>query len=83
MNFKSYFVYGIKSNRDGRIYVGLTMDVDRRIKEHNLGQVFSTQYYKPWKLIYKEKVGSLAKARQRERYFKSGCGKEILKNIRE
>jgi len=76
-----YFVYAIKSLIDGRIYVGLSSNINRRILEHNSGQVFSTKGYRPWKLIFKEKAPNRQEARKREKYFKSGCGKELLKSI--
>ena len=74
-------VYAIKSDKDGRIYVGLSENVERRIKEHNSGQVFSTKGYRPWKLIFEEQVKDRQMARKREKYWKSGIGKERLKSI--
>jgi len=76
-----YFVYAIKSKKDGRIYVGLSSNVERRILEHNAGYVFSTKGYRPWNLIYKEKLLTRKEARIREKYLKSGAGKEFLKSI--
>jgi len=76
-----YEVYALKSEKDGRIYVGLSSNIKRRIKEHNSGFVFSTKGYRPWKLIYWEPVGTRVEARIREKYWKSGIGKERLKSI--
>ena len=76
-----YWVYGLKSLKDGRIYVGMTVDVQLRIKEHNSGKTKSTKGYRPWELIYKEKVGSRNEAREREKYLKGGSGKEYLKRL--
>lgn len=76
-----YFVYAIKSQKDGRIYVGLSSNIKRRILEHNSGYTFSTKGFRPWKLIYKEEVKDRKGARIREKYFKSGFGKELLKSI--
>ena len=67
--------------KDARIYVGLSADIQRRLSEHNRGYVFSTKGYRPWKLIYEEKVENRIKARIREKYLKSGIGKEFLKSI--
>ena len=78
----NHYVYAIKSGKDGRIYVGISKNLDRRLSEHNNGEVKSTKAYLPWKLIYKEDCGEdRERARKREKYFKSGCGKELLKNI--
>ena len=71
------FVYAIKSLKDGRIYIGQTIDLLKRIKEHNKGLSKSTSYYKPWFLIYSEETVDRQKARMREKYLKSGFGKRI------
>ncbi len=76
-----YFVYVLKSNTDNRLYKGLTTDLDRRVKEHNRGKNKSTKPYIPWTLVYFENVETLAEAREREKYFKSGIGREQLKKI--
>lgn len=76
-----YSVYVIQSLVDKRLYVGMSQDVQRRIKEHNNGYVFSTKGYRPWILVYHEIVGARQLARQREKYFKSGSGKEKIKKM--
>ena len=76
-----YSVYVIKSQIDSRLYVGLSNNVERRVGEHNHGHVFSTKGYRPWNLVYYENIGNRKEARVREKYLKSGCGKEFLKEI--
>lgn len=76
-----YSVYAIKSVVDGRIYVGMSKDIEQRLKDHNLGCIFSTKGYKLWMLIYIERVGSRIDAREKEKFYKSGSGKELLKKI--
>ena len=76
------FVYAIKSLKDGRIYVGMSADIDRRLKEHNSGKSRSTKGYRPWELIYAEKCPNRTSARNREKYWKSGIGKEQLKKLK-
>ena len=75
----AYVIYAIKSSFDGRIYVGFTAALENRLKEHNQGKTKSTKGFRPWSLIYTETVTSREEARKREKYFKSGCGKEFLK----
>jgi putative endonuclease len=77
-----YTVYAIKSETDGRIYVGLTSDLLRRLKEHNSGMVFSTKGYRPWRLLYQEQCPTRIEARILEKKLKSGYGREFLKGIR-
>ncbi len=74
-----HFVYVLKSDKDGRLYVGMTSDLNRRLEEHLNGKVFSTKGYRPWKLVLFEQCSSRADARNREKYLKSGSGKEWLK----
>jgi putative endonuclease len=76
-----FSVYAIRSEVDGRIYVGMSRDVMHRVSEHNSGKVFSTKGYRPWKLLLQEEVGARHEARKREKYFKSGVGKEYLKSL--
>jgi len=75
-----YTVYGLISGKDGRIYVGFTQDLKRRLEEHNSGGVFSTKGFRPWKVLYTEKANTRQEARTREKYLKSGIGKEFLKS---
>ncbi|WP_435049666.1 GIY-YIG nuclease family protein [Formosa sp. S-31] len=42
-----YFVYVIRSSKDGRLYKGMTQDLVRRIKEHNQGKNRSTKGFMP------------------------------------
>ncbi|OGE75545.1 MAG: endonuclease [Candidatus Doudnabacteria bacterium RIFCSPHIGHO2_01_52_17] len=81
MKKQTYIVYAIKSDRDGRIYVGLTANLEQRIRYHNSGLVFSTKGYRPWRLFHKESFETRAEARIREKKLKSGYGKEYLKSI--
>jgi putative endonuclease len=75
----AYVIYAIKSSFDHRIYVGFTIDLEKRIKEHNQGRTKSTKGFRPWVLIYYETAETRTEAREREKYLKSGCGKEFLK----
>jgi putative endonuclease len=76
-----YFVYAIKSETDGRIYVGFSENVQNRVKEHNSGKTKSTKGYRPWKLFFTEECKTRIEARKLEKYYKGGSGKEKLKNM--
>lgn len=76
-----FCIYAIQSKVDKRLYVGMSKDINERLKVHNNGQVFSTKGYRPWVLIYIEEIGNRIDARKREKYLKSGCGKEFLKAV--
>ncbi|OGG15107.1 hypothetical protein A2773_04420 [Candidatus Gottesmanbacteria bacterium RIFCSPHIGHO2_01_FULL_39_10] len=78
----TWSVYALKSLKDGNLYIGLSSDPIRRVKEHNAGQCASTKGRGPFIMIYQEECGtSRIDARKREKYLKSGIGREFLKNI--
>ena len=74
-------VYAIRSQVNNYIYVGLTHDLEKRIRRHNQGHERTTRAYRPFVLIHKEDFVTRAEAREREKYLKSGIGKEFLKSI--
>jgi putative endonuclease len=74
-------VYALRSLSRNYIYVGITNDIKRRIDEHNNGENRSTKAYAPFILIYSEEFPDRISARIKERYLKSGVGKEFLKNL--
>ena len=76
-----YYVYAIKSEERNYIYVGLTNNPERRIKQHNDKREKTTRAYSPFKTILIEEHPTRIKAREREKYLKSGIGKEYLKRL--
>ena len=74
-------VYAIISEIHGEIYVGIAKYADILLKEHNSGKNWYTKGLKPWKTLYKEQQADWQSARIREKYFKSGVGKEFLKSL--
>ena len=76
-----YWVYALKSVSKKYIYVGITDNIDRRIMQHNAGRSKTTRFYSPFKLIYSEATDTRQNARKREKYLKSGVGKEFLKKL--
>ena len=74
-----FYVYAITSINRKYIYVGLTNNPDRRLSEHNLGRERTTKPYAPFNKLLIESFSSRIDARKREKYLKSGAGKEWLK----
>ncbi len=74
-----YFVYVLKSCVDKSFYIGLSTDPERRLKEHNAGKTRSLKCKRPLKLVKTEECMSLQEARAKEKYYKSGWGRELLK----
>jgi len=77
----TYYCYVIRSKKDGSLYRGITNNVTRRVIEHNSGNNKSTKGKRPYELIYVEKYNIRVEARNREKYFKSGEGREFLRSL--
>lgn len=80
-----FYVYVIKSRKDGNLYIGSTDDLKRRVKEHNSGEVLSTKNRRPFQLIYYEAYWSEIDARNREKNLKlrSRALAQLKKRIHE
>jgi putative endonuclease len=75
------FLYVIKSEVNGNLYVGICKDVARRLRDHGSGKNRYTKGLRPWKLVHTEEFPDWSSARIKEKYYKSGIGKEYLKRI--
>ena len=78
-----FFVYILRSLKTGEFYKGLTDNLDRRLSEHFNGESKSTKNRLPLELIHVEICTSREEARKIEKFFKSGYGREIIKEIAE
>ena len=76
-----YYVYVLRSLKDGKIYAGYTKDLRKRLLLHNSGEIQATRYRKPLELIYYEAYKNQQDATEREKYFKSNKGKKMIKVI--
>ena len=74
-----FYIYLLQSN--SRIYVGMTTDLKRRVKEHNAGQNVSTKAYLPWNLIFYEAYNNREDATRREKYFKKTQGRQAMRRM--
>lgn len=75
-----FYVYLLKSKKNGRLYTGSTDDLRKRLKQHNAGKSNFTKKYIPYELIYYEACVNELDARSREKYLKTGMGKRYIKN---
>jgi len=74
-------VYVLRSKVAKKSYVGVTSDLERRLKEHNDGKSFYTRRYMPWEIIYTEEFQEEQEAVKREKYFKAGSGRRFMKKL--
>ena len=78
---KPWFVY-IAECRDGTLYVGIAIDVNKRMQEHNTtNKCRYTRFRKPITLIYKEPCLNYNSARKRELEIKKFSRKKKLELI--
>jgi putative endonuclease len=73
-----FFVYVLKSLKDGDLYIGMSEDVEARLIRHNQGKVPSTKYRRPFQLLHTEEYPDRQQARKREKFLKSGPGHREL-----
>lgn len=79
-NLSMYYVYVLYSLKDLELYIGKSSDLRQRITAHNYGSVLSTKNRRPLKLIHYEAFLFPSDASARERYLKSGYGRQQLKD---
>lgn len=77
-----FYVYVLKSDADGSLYIGMTSNLRRRLREHARGASRSTRAKRPLELMLQEHFATRSEARQREKFHKSGLGRELLKSFR-
>ena len=78
-----FYVYVLYSEKINKHYIGHTEDVDKRLEIHNNGKNRFTSNKGPWRLIYKEEVGTRSEAMKKEKFFKTGKGREYWKSKAE
>ena len=75
-----YHVYVIQ-NPKGILYKGYTSNLNKRLEQHNADDGFQSYTKKkgPWTLVYKEEYTNEDEAKRREKFLKTGKGREFLK----
>ncbi len=73
MDAVPYHTY-ILRNPAGRLYIGLSDDVSRRLGQHNSGVSKWTRYRGPWELVWQSEALTLSDARKLENLLKRQKG---------
>jgi putative endonuclease len=76
-----FYVYVLRSGKTGRRYVGSCEDLDDRVRRHNSGEAKATRHGIPWKLVHTESFLTRREAVKKERYFKTGRGRDELDRL--
>jgi len=64
-------------------YVGITNNLSRRLAEHRSGRTKGGQIIKEFVVLHTEHYPDYVSARKREKFFKSGAGREYLEFLEE
>ncbi len=74
-----HYVYVLRSLKNGKRYVGSTgQDVTARLRQHNRGQNRWAAQNRPFELIRVEEYSTKTEAVRRERFLKTGVGRQEL-----
>jgi putative endonuclease len=75
-----HYVYILQSEIDkGRFYTGLTDDLRKRLRNHNVGRVVHSRKWKPWRLKNYTAFSERLRAAEFERYLKSASGRAFVR----
>lgn len=75
-----YVVYSLQSESSPEhYYVGFTTDLDARLLQHNSPGEKHTSKYQPWAVVVAVHFADEGKARQFEKYLKTGSGRAFSK----
>jgi putative endonuclease len=67
----AYYTYILESQKDGRLYIGQSNDLEGRVKRHNNNQSLSTRFRGPWQLLFHKEFSTRTEAIFLERKLKS------------
>ncbi|MBS1625333.1 MAG: GIY-YIG nuclease family protein [Bacteroidetes bacterium] len=77
-----YIVYILYSGQYDKTYVGFSSNVEQRLISHNHPQNKGyTKRFQPWEIVYTEICETKSEAMQREKFFKTGEGREEIQAI--
>ena len=76
-----FYLYILKSNKNGKYYVGSTHDLENRLKQHNYGKIKSTKSLVPLKIVYTERYSTNTDARKRELYIKRRKSRKYIDSL--
>ena len=78
---KMFFVYILKSFKDGQYYIGCTSNLQKRLQEHNAGKTLSLKNRRPLEIIYFEEYDNQTEAYLREKQIKLYKGGVSFKKL--
>jgi len=76
-----FYLYILRSKRNGKYYIGSTHHLGDRLREHNAGKVRSTKGLLPLEIIYKEEYLTISSARKSESQIKKRKSRKYIESI--
>ena len=76
-----FFVYVLRSLKDGKHYIGYTQNITLRLQQHNLGLTESIKNRGPFEVVYKEVFAEKSLAIKREHKLKGYKGGNAFKKL--
>jgi putative endonuclease len=77
-----FHVYVLYSEKFQKIYIGMTSNLEERLKSHNeLGTKGWTIKFRSWQIVYQEQFEEKKNALTREKQFKSAKGREFIRAL--
>ena len=75
-----YYCYVLQFKKNGKLYCGFTSNLKKRVSDHTSGNSDFTSRNGDFDLIFYEAYKHEKDAREAERYFKTGHGREVLRS---
>jgi putative endonuclease len=81
---EEFVVYILFSEKFNKNYTGYTSNLIERFKSHNILETKGyTLKFRPWTVVHVEFFNSKSEALKREKYLKTGIGREFIKKLIE
>jgi putative endonuclease len=75
---KTFYVYVLRSSKTGNRHVGYCENLEQGLRWHNAGHSTATRHGVPWIMVWSEVFSSKPDAIIKERYYKTGAGRNVL-----
>ncbi len=75
------YVYILQSERNGKYYIGSTLDVYKRLRQHNAGKHHTSQRLGPFKLVFHQGYPDIRMARRIEHKIKRLRRRDYVEKI--
>jgi putative endonuclease len=78
---KTFYVYVLRSSKTGNRFVGSCENLEEGLRWHNTGHSTATRHGVPWIMVWSEVFSSKTDAISKERYYKTGPGRNVLNSF--